>query len=138
MPQTLILCRTSENEFVKEVIPMRKRTYRAVTVKQMDMEQLGVGHDRLMLGCDAAKAIWYGAWMNAQGEVLQTIRWDQVEETGELLTRLGALHAAGVAVEVAVEPTATYADAVVAQLLAPRAWRSTGSTRSIRTTTKRS
>ena len=36
---------------------MRKRTYRAVTVKQMDMEQLGIGHDRLILGCDAAKAI---------------------------------------------------------------------------------
>jgi hypothetical protein len=97
---------------------MRKRTYRAVTVKQMDMAQLGVGHDRLILGCDAAKEVWYGAWMNAQGEVLQTIRWNQVDETGELLTRLGALHAAGVVVEVAVEPTATYADAVVAQLLA--------------------
>jgi transposase len=97
---------------------MRKRTYRAVTVKQLDMDQLGVGHDRLILGCDAAKEIWYGAWMNPQGEVLQTIRWDQVDETRELLTRLGALHAAGVAVEVAVEPTATYADAVVAQLLA--------------------
>jgi transposase len=118
MPQTLILCRTSENQFVKEVIPMRKRTYRAVAVKQMDMEQLGVGHDRLILGCDAAKEVWYGAWMNAQGEVLQTIRWDQVDERRELLTRLGALHAAGVTVEVAVEPTATYADAVVAQLLA--------------------
>jgi len=97
---------------------MRKRTYRAVAVKQMDMEQLGVGHDRLILGCDAAKEVWYGAWMNAQGEVLQTIRWDQVHETRELLTRLGDLYAAGVAVEVAVEPTATYADAVVAQLLA--------------------
>ena len=56
--------------------------------------------------------------MNAQGEVLQTIRWNQVDETRELLTRLGALRAAGVVVEVAVEPTATYADAVVAQLLA--------------------
>jgi hypothetical protein len=55
MPQTLIPYRTSEHEFLKEVIPMRKRTYRAVAVKQMDMEQLGVGHDRLILGCDAAK-----------------------------------------------------------------------------------
>jgi hypothetical protein len=64
MPQTLNLCRTSENEFMKEVIPMRKRTYRAVTVKQLDMEQLGVGHDRLILGCDAAKEIWYGPWID--------------------------------------------------------------------------
>ena len=49
---------------------MRKRTYRAVGVKQMDMEQLRAGHDRLILGCDAAKAIWYGVWMNDHGDVL--------------------------------------------------------------------
>ena len=54
---------------------MHKRTYRAVAVKQMNVEQLGAGHDRLIFGCDAAKEIWYGAWMTAQGEVLQTIRW---------------------------------------------------------------
>ena len=41
---------------------MRKRTYRAVAVKQMDMARLGAGHDRLILGCDAAKEVWYGAW----------------------------------------------------------------------------
>jgi len=97
---------------------MRKRTYRAVAVKHMQIEHLSATSDRLILGCDAAKAIWYGAWMTTQGEVVQTIRWDQVEETGVLLTQLQALRAAGVAVEVAVEPTATYADAVVAQLLA--------------------
>ena len=85
----------------------------------MNVEHLSAGNDRLILGCDAAKEIWYGAWMNMQGEVVQTIRWDQVDETGALLTRLqGALRAAGVAIDVAVEPTATYADAVVVQLLA--------------------
>ena len=55
--------------------------------------------------------------MNGRGEVLHTIRWDQVYETGELLTRLHALRTAGVAVDVAVEPTGTYADAFVTQLL---------------------
>ena len=53
---------------------MRKRTYRAVAVKQMDLERLKAGEKRLILGCDAAKEIWYGAWMNDHGEVLQTIR----------------------------------------------------------------
>ncbi len=97
---------------------MRKRTYRAVGVKQMDVEQLSTGHNRLILGCDAAKEIWYGAWMDEQGDVLQTIRWDQVFETRELLTQLQGLRSAGVRVDVAVEPTATYADAVVTQFLA--------------------
>ena len=85
----------------------------------MNVEHLSAGNDRLILGCDAAKDIWYGAWMNVQGEVVQTIRWDQVDETGALLTQLQALRAAGVAIDVAVEPTATYADAVVVQLLGP-------------------
>ena len=96
---------------------MHMRTYRAVAVKQMHVEQLGAGHDRLILGCDAAKEVWYGAWMTVQGDVLQTIRWDQAFETGELMTRLEALQAAGVAIDVAVEPTGTYADALVTKLL---------------------
>ena len=53
---------------------MRKRTYRAVSVKQIDVEQLVAGAEtRLILGCDAAKEVWYGAWMNEQGEVLHII-----------------------------------------------------------------
>ena len=41
---------------------MRRRTYRAVAVKQMEVEALRAGNNRLILGCDAAKGIWYGAW----------------------------------------------------------------------------
>ena len=37
---------------------MRKNTYQAVVVKQMNMEQLTIGTDRLILRCDAAKGIW--------------------------------------------------------------------------------
>ena len=37
---------------------MRKRTYRAVEVKEMNVEQLIAGtQGRLILGCDAAKEI---------------------------------------------------------------------------------
>ena len=96
---------------------MRKRTYRAVLVKQVDVQQLVQGAtERLILGCDAAKAAWYGAWMNEQGEVLQTIRWDLVADTAAVLTLVQQLRDAGRAVEVAVEPTGTYADALVAQM----------------------
>ncbi len=98
---------------------MRKRTYRAVLVKQVDVQQLVQGAtDRLILGCDAAKAVWYGAWMNEQGEVLQTIRWDLVADTAAVLTLVQQRRDAGRAVDVAVEPTGTYADALVAQMRA--------------------
>ena len=60
---------------------MRKRTDRAAAVKHVDRERLLGAKERLILGCDAAKEVWYGAWMNDQSEVLQTIRWDLVEDT---------------------------------------------------------
>ena len=37
---------------------MRKRTYRAVAVKQVERLVDGVS-ERLILGCDAAKELWY-------------------------------------------------------------------------------
>ena len=97
---------------------MRKRTYRAVAVKHIDRERLRAAEERLILGCDAAKEVWYGAWMNEQGEVLQTIRWDLVKDTDAVVTLVQQLRDAGRRVEVAVEPTGTYADAFVTQLLA--------------------
>ena len=60
---------------------MRKRTDRAAAVKHVDRERLLGAKERLILGCDAAREVWYGAWMNEQSEVLQTIRWDLVEDT---------------------------------------------------------
>ena len=69
---------------------MRKRTYRAVAVKQVERLVDGVS-ERLILGCDAAKELWYGAWMNEQGEVLQIIRWDLVEDTESVVALLQQL-----------------------------------------------
>ena len=98
---------------------MRKRTYRAVTVKQVEVQRLVDGTpERLTLGCDAAKELWYGAWMNEHVEVLQIIRWDLVDDTASLIALLERLRRAGVQVDVAVEPTGTYADALVGQLVA--------------------
>ena len=98
---------------------MRKRTYRAVPVKQVDVEQLvREGDERVVLGCDAAKATWYGAWMVPSGEVRRMVRWDLIEDTASLLALVQGVAVRGVTVEVAVEPTGTYADALVHQLLA--------------------
>ncbi len=97
---------------------MAKRIYRAVSVKKVDVDMLAASTEgRLVLGCDAAKEIWYGVWMNERSEVLQTIRWDVVDECEQVMSLLSRLRQAGTAVEVAVEPTGTYADAMVGQLL---------------------
>lgn len=96
---------------------MGKRIYRAVSVKQVDVEKLAKTEGRLVLGCDAAKELWYGVWMDEQSEVLRTMRWDLVREYAELMQLLQQLREAGVEVDVAVEPTGTYADALVGRLL---------------------
>ncbi len=51
-------------------------------------------------------------------EVLQTIRWDLLTDTATVVSLVQQLRHAGIHVEIAVEPTGTYADALVAQLLA--------------------
>lgn len=97
---------------------MSKRTYRAVLVKQVAVEELlRRTEGRLILGCDAAKEKWYGAWMNEEGEALRTMRWDVVEDCEAVLKLCRRLREAGVQVEAAAEPTGSYADAMVGKLL---------------------
>jgi len=51
---------------------MAKRTYRASAVKDVDVERLAeVVGERVMLGMDAAKAKWYGAFVTPDREVRQ-------------------------------------------------------------------
>lgn len=92
---------------------MAKRTYRAVPVQQLDMEILReqlIGETRVVVGCDAAKDSWRGAVMTTSFEVVQFISWDAME-SHQVLSLLTELREAGTAVEVAMEPTGTYADA---------------------------
>jgi transposase len=48
--------------------------------------------------------------MNTRGEVVASVRWDLVTESRQLLKMLRELTARGVTVEVAAEPTGTYAE----------------------------
>lgn len=97
---------------------MSKRIYRAVSVKKVDEDSLlAASEERLILGCDAAKEKWFGVWMNEHCDVLRTMSWDVVDNCADVLNLLGELRRAGRKVEVAVEPTGTYADAMVGQLL---------------------
>jgi transposase len=98
---------------------MSKRIYRAVLVKQVVVQDLlkRASGRRLALGCDAAKDKWYGVWMDEEREVLRTMRWDVVDDCGAVLELCDELRKAGVQVEVAAEPTGSYADAMVGKLL---------------------
>ena len=97
---------------------MAKRIYRAVLVKKVDVDELTAGtKGRLILGCDAAKDKWYGVWMNERGDVLRTMHWDVVDDCEEVLDLCRRLREAGIELETAVEPTGTYADAMVGKLL---------------------
>lgn len=95
---------------------MKKRIYRAVLVNEVNWERLVErAGDRLVFGNDAAKDEWFGAFLTENGEVLVTVKWDLVDDHAQLMHLLGQIVDSGVAVEIAVEPTGTYSDALVWQ-----------------------
>ena len=99
---------------------MSKRIYRAVSIKRLDVDfllEVLAEVSRVILGCDAAKDRWQAAFMLPDGQVVQTIRWDLVRDHAQVMDLLERIRAAGIEVEVAIEPTGTYADAFVERLL---------------------
>jgi transposase len=102
-----------ETSGVQEVIPMKKkRIYRATPVKQVRLEALmeAAGEKRVIVGIDIAKEDMFAAF-EVEGIVVLTVRWKHPEQTlafAEMLTVLGARGP----VEVAMEPSGTYGDAL--------------------------
>src|ERR1043165_5283906 len=98
---------------------MRKSIYRAVNVKQVGAEEIETlvtrAAGRLVFGNDAAKDRWFGALVNGTGEVLKMLKWDMLDDRTQVLELLTQLRARGVAVEVGLESTGAYADAMAAQ-----------------------
>lgn len=98
---------------------MRKRTpYRTVQVKDVQVEKLSemVRDQKVVVGIDNAKEVPVAAVMMKMDEVLVTFKWKQPKETREVVELLGRLGASKV--EVAMEPSGTYGDALRAQLWA--------------------
>src|SRR5437762_14235541 len=98
---------------------MKKSIYRAVNVKQVGAEEIEAlvtkAAGRLVFGNDAAKDRWFGALVNGTGEVLKTLKWDVLDDRAQVLELLRQLRERGVTVEVGLEPTGAYADAMAAQ-----------------------
>ena len=91
---------------------MKKRIYRAVAVKDVDLEQLAqrLASDRIVMGIDVAKSEMYSVLMSPREEVLATLRWDHLRESRRVVAWLAALPV--VVKEAALEPSGTYGDAL--------------------------
>jgi transposase len=95
---------------------MRKRIYRAISVKRVNKEKLAkfVEGQRIVFGVDVAKEDFVGAFMSESQEVIQTIKWKSPGEVVDAVDLLKELPTAGL--EVAMEPSGTYGDTLRALL----------------------
>lgn len=91
---------------------MKKRIYRGVNVKKVNGEKLGeaVQGKRVVFGLDVAKEAMAGSVAIGREEVILNVKWSHPAETNDLLELVAGLPAASV--EVAMEPSGTYGDAL--------------------------
>jgi transposase len=91
---------------------MKKRIYRAVKIKKINQETLCelVRRKTIVFGVDVAKVDFVGVLMDKSQKSLVTIKWKNPEESRQVLDLLKSLPAAQI--EVAMEPTGTYGDAM--------------------------
>lgn len=91
---------------------MKKRIYRGVNVKRVDGERLadGVRGRRMVFGLDVAKEAMVGSVAVDRDEVILNVKWSHPAETKELVELITGLPAASI--EVAMEPSGTYGDAL--------------------------
>lgn len=95
---------------------MRKRSYRALKINHVDHAELKklVSGKRLVFGIDIAKDVCFGRLVTEEQQVLTTIKWHQIGDTQVLLDFLKSLPVGRL--EVALEPSGTYGDALRYQL----------------------
>ena len=97
---------------------MKKRIYRAIDVKALNLDEFReiIKKQKIVLGVDVAKEDFVAALMNERREVLSTIKWKHPMETGMLLDVM--LHKLPwSSLDVAMEPSGTYGDALRALFL---------------------
>lgn len=97
---------------------MRKRSYKSVEIQAVNVNKLveGIGGGRAVFAVDVAKEVQYATVVNEKGAVLGTVRWKQPQQTAFVVEWLGNLGASRV--EVVMEPSGTYGDALRGRLLA--------------------
>lgn len=92
---------------------MTKRRYRTTKVNQVNWSQIAeqVGEQKVVFAVDVAKEKFVGALMKSDRTVLKTIQWQHPEQTPELMHGLLS-HLGAQRLEVAMEPSGTYGDAL--------------------------
>jgi len=92
---------------------MKKRPYRAVPVKNVDVADIRerLSGQRLVVGVDVAKVDFVATLMTERGENLVTVKWKHPTETEAFVGLLREVSATRL--EVALEPTGTYGDALM-------------------------
>ena len=97
---------------------MKRRAYRRTPINQFEPKVIRdkATGNRLILAIDVAKQDMVAALATETAEVLTTLAWKQLEESGELLRRLDELQQLGFTVEAVMESTGTYGDVLRYQL----------------------
>lgn len=97
---------------------MRKRNYRATSVKNVDVEGLleKLPEGRVIFGLDIAKVKQFGTFMDARAQRSKVVSWRHPKETQSMVELVESIRATGRQVEVVMEPTGTYGDAIRYQL----------------------
>jgi transposase len=98
---------------------MKKRTYRKIAVKEVDVAALAaeVGSGRVVFAIDVAKVDMVAAVVADDGRVVRTVSWKNPGENGAVLELLSGLRRSGLAVEAVMESSGTYGDVLRHQLL---------------------
>lgn len=98
----------------------KKRTYKSVGVQRVDVAQLAAdfANARCIVGIDVAKKDMFASLSNVAGEAKRIVKFEHPAETLSFVSLCSTLREAGASVEVAMEPTGTYGDALRAQFIA--------------------
>jgi transposase len=97
---------------------MKKKAYRAREIKDVDrkrLAQLVEGRD-VVVGVDVAKENQFAALTVGNKEVVETLKWRHPDKTSEFIDLLSSLPCSSL--EVALEPTGSYGDALRYRMLA--------------------
>ena len=95
---------------------MSKRRYRATKIQEVDTAKLeALADQRVIVAIDVAKEDFYAALVDGQGQVCEIVKWRHPAESREFL-QLVELLGGKERVEVVMEPSGVYGDAIRAAL----------------------
>lgn len=103
---------------MKEVIPVKKRIYRRIPVKSVQLQPLvsQLPGAKVVVAIDVAKHDMVAALATDEGQVVMTVAWKHPTETGLFFGLLESIVAAGKTLQAVMEPSGTYGDALRFQL----------------------